>query len=146
MEFCRTFASSIRQKDNIIKENLKIKERVTKMKKIVLTLVALMSMTTMFAENEGMNNTESYNMTVNMNKLAKALSLTMDQVESVAEVHKTFSSEMMFAAQYGKDERAKMVEKAITKDLAYMHSILNSEQYHKYLTLLNVTLANRGLK
>ena len=53
---------------------------------------------------------------------------------------------MMFAAQYGKDERAKMVEKAITKDLAYMHSILNSEQYHKYLTLLNVTLANRGLK
>ena len=116
------------------------------MKKIVLTLVALMSMTTMFAENEGMNNTESYNMTDNMNKLAKALSLTMDQVESVAEVHKTFSSEMMFAAQYGKDERAKMVEKAITKDLAYMHSILNSEQYHKYLTLLNVTLANRGLK
>ena len=116
------------------------------MKKIVLTLVALMSMTTTFAENEGMNNTESYNMTVNMSKLAKALGLTMDQVESVAEVHKTFSSEMMVAAQYGKDERAKMVEKAITKDLAYMHPILNSEQYHKYLTLLNVTLANRGLK
>ena len=57
MDFCRTFASSIRQKDNIIKVNLKIKERVTKMKKIVLTLVALMSMTTTFAENEGMNTT-----------------------------------------------------------------------------------------
>lgn len=128
------------------KENKKIKERVTKMKKILMTLVALMSMTTMFAENEGMNNTEAYNMTVNMTKLAKALNLTVDQVESVAEVHKTFSSEMLFAAQYGKDERTKMVNKAITKDLAYMHSILNNEQYHKYLTLLNVTLVNRGLK
>ena len=84
MDYCRTFASSIRQKDNIIKVNLKIKERVTKMKKIVLTLVALMSMTTTFADNEGMNTTEAYNMTVNMGKLAKALGLTNDQVESVA--------------------------------------------------------------
>ena len=146
MDFCRTFASSIRQKDNIIKVNLKIKERVTKMKKIVLTLVALMSMTTTFAENEGMNTTEAYNMTVNMVKLAQALGLTNDQVESVAEVHKTFTAEMMFAAQYGKEERAKMVEKAVTKDLAYMHTILNKDQYRKYLTLLNVTLVNRGLK
>ena len=116
------------------------------MKKIVLTLVALMSMTTMFAENEGMNTTEAYNMTVNMVKLAQALGLTNDQVESVAEVHKTFTAEMMFAAQYGKEERAKMVEKAVTKDLAYMHTILNKDQYRKYLTLLNVTLVNRGLK
>ena len=116
------------------------------MKKIVLTLVALMSMTTTFAENEGMNTTEAYNMTVNMGKLAKALGLTNDQVESVAEVHKTFTAEMMFAAQYGKEERAKMVEKAVTKDLAYMHTILNKDQYRKYLTLLNVTLVNRGLK
>ena len=146
MEFCRTFASSIRQKDNIIKVNLKIKERVTKMKKIVLTLVALMSMTTTFAENEGMNTTEAYNMTVNMKSLAHALGLTNDQVESVAEVHKTFSTEMMFAAQYGKEERNKMIDKAIKKDLAYMNYILSKEQYRKYLTLLNVTLINRGLK
>ena len=116
------------------------------MKKIVLTLVALMSMTTTFAENEGMNATEAYDMTVNMKKLSQALGLTMDQVESVAEVHKTFSSEMMFAAQYGKDERTKMVEKAVNKDLAYMNYILNKDQYRKYVMLLNMTLINRGLK
>lgn len=116
------------------------------MKKIVLTLVALMSMTMTFAENEGMNATEAYNMTVNMKKLSQALGLTMDQVESVAEVHKTFSSEMMFAAQYGKDERTKMVEKAVNKDLAYMNYILNKDQYRKYVMLLNTTLTNRGLK
>lgn len=116
------------------------------MKKIVLTLVALMSMTMTFAENEGMNATEAYDMTVNMKKLSQALGLTMDQIESVAEVHKTFSSEMMFAAQYGKDERTKMVEKAVNKDLAYMNYILNKDQYRKYVMLLNMTLINRGLK
>ena len=116
------------------------------MKKIVLTMVALMSMTMTFAENEGMNATEAYDMTVNMKKLSQALGLTMDQVESVAEVHKTFSSEMMFAAQYGKDERTKMVEKAVNKDLAYMNYILNKDQYRKYVMLLNTTLTNRGLK
>ena len=116
------------------------------MKRIVLTLVALMSMTTIFAENEGMNTTEAYNMTVNMKNLARTLNLSKDQVESVAEVHKTFSSEMMFAAQYGKEERTKMVEKAINKDLAYMNYILNKDQYRKYVMLLNMTLINRGLK
>lgn len=116
------------------------------MKKIVLTLVALMSMTTIFAENEGMNTTEAYNMTVNMKNLARTLNLSKDQVESVAEVHKTFSSEMVFAAQYGKEERTKMVEKAINKDLAYMNYILNKDQYRKYVMLLNITLVNRGLK
>jgi len=125
------------------------KERVTKMKKIVLTLVALMSMTVTFAENEGaanINNVEAYSMTVNMNKLSQALSLSQDQGESVAEIHKTFSSELAFAAQYGKEERSKMVDKAINKDLAYMNYILSHEQYRKYVMLLNVTLTNRGLK
>ena len=119
------------------------------MKKIVLTIVALMSMTMTFAENESaanLNTTEAYNMTVNMRQLVRALNLSNDQVESVAEVHKTFSAEMMFAAQYGKDERAKMMDKAINKDLAYMNYILNKDQYRKYLRLLNVTLVNRGLK
>jgi hypothetical protein len=116
------------------------------MKKIVLTLVALMSMTTIFAENEGMNTTEAYNMTVNMKNLARTLNLSKDQVESVAEVHKTFSSEMVFAAQYGKEERTKMVEEAVYKDLAYMNYILNKDQYRKYVMLLNTTLTNRGLK
>ena len=116
------------------------------MKKIVLTIVALMSMTMTFAENESaanLNTTEAYNMTVNIRQLARALNLSNDQVESVAEVHKTFSAEMMFAAQYGKDERAKMMDKAINKDLAYMNYILNKDQYRKYLRLLNVTLVSR---
>ena len=114
-----------------------------------MTVVALMSMTMTFAENESaanMNTTDSYNMTVNMNQLTKALCLSDDQIEAVSEIHKSFSAEMMYAAQYGKDERDKKVDKAINRDLAYMNYILNENQYRKYLMLLNVTLHNRGIK
>ena len=116
---------------------------------MILTIVAMLSMTMTFAENENMsalNSTEAYDMTVNMKKLSQALGLSKDQVEGVAEIHKTFNAEMVFAAQYGKDERTKMVEKAINKDLAYMNYMLNPDQYRKYVMLLNVTLNNRGLK
>ncbi len=119
------------------------------MKKMILTMIAMFSMTMTFAENENMNalnSTEAYDMTVNMKQLSKTLGLSKDQVEGVAEVHKTFSAEMVFAAQYGKEEREKMVEKAIKKDLAYMNYMLNKDQYRKYVMLLNVTLNNRGLK
>lgn len=119
------------------------------MKKLILTVVALMSMTMTFAENESaanLNTTESFNMTVNMNKLSEALGLSDDQIEAVSEIHKSFSAEMMFAAQYGKEERAVKVDNAIKRDLAYMNYILNKDQYRKYLMLLNMTLINRGIK
>ena len=116
---------------------------------MILTIVAMLSMTMTFAENENtsaLNSTEAYDMTVNMKKLSQTLGLSKDQVEGVAEIHKTFSAEMVFASQYGKEERAKMVDKAISKDLAYMNYMLNPDQYRKYVMLLNVTLNNRGLK
>ena len=131
------------------KVELKIKERVTKMKKMILTVVALMSMTVLFAENDNaasVNAVQAYDMTVNMKKLSEALNLSKDQVEGVEEVHKTFAAEMVFAAQYGKEELQKMVEKAINKDLAYMNYMLNKDQYRKYVMLLNVTLNNRGIR
>ena len=119
------------------------------MKRLFLTIVAMLSMTMTFAENESVtsvNNTEAYDMKVNMKKLAQTLGLTIDQMESVAEIHKTFAAEMMFAAQSKGEERNKMVEKAINKDLAYMDYVLSYDQYRKYVMLLNVTLVNRGLR
>lgn len=119
------------------------------MKRLFLTVVAMMSLTLTFAENENMNSVntaEAYNLSVNINQLSKALGLADDQVEAVAEIHKTFCSEMMFATQYGKDERNARVDAAIRKDLGYMNYVLNKDQYKKYVMLLNVTMANRGLR
>ena len=52
---------------------------------------------------------------------------------------------MRKAANAEASERAELVKKAATKELKYMHYVLNEKQYRKYNTLLNLTLENRGL-
>ncbi len=119
------------------------------MKRLFFAAAALMSFTLSFAENDNTSatdNAEIYDMSVNMEKLGMVLELNDDQKESVAEIHRTFCAEMMFATHYGKDERDSRVENAIKKDLSYMHYVLSRKQFKKYATLLNLTLTNRGLK
>ena len=117
---------------------------------MILMVVALISMTmTTYADNDNANamlNVEAYDMNVNMRKLAVALDMTVDQMEAVQDIHHTFCAEMMMAAHANKEESEKLVEKAVKKDVRYMRYILDKEQYHKYLLLLNTTLRNRGLK
>ena len=119
------------------------------MKKIVLMLVAMMTMTVANAENENNNTVQAanaYDMTVNMRKLAVTLGLTLDQMEAVKDIHHQFCNEMMLAAQAEGDERNALVEQAVKKDVRYMRYILDKEQYKTYLLLLNTTLYNRGLR
>ena len=120
------------------------------MKKMILMVVAMLSMTmTSYAENENVanvENVEAYDMTINMRKLAVTLGLTFDQMDAVEDIHRTFCAEMMLAAHANKDERDEMVEKAVKKDVRYMHYVLDEKQYKHYLLLLNTTLYNRGLR
>ena len=109
---------------------------------MILTLVAMLSMTTAFAEA---NNVEAYELNINMDKLYAALDLANDQKEAVADIHHTFASELMFAAQYANNDRKALVERAIENDVKWMRYVLNDKQYRTYLTLLNTTLNNRGL-
>ena len=116
---------------------------------MILTLVAMLSMTTAFAEGENaasVNNVEAYELNVNMNKLSSALNLADDQKEAVAEIRHTFASELMFAAQYGSNDRKALVDRAIENDVKWMRYVLNDKQMRTYLTLLNTTLNNRGLR
>ena len=113
-------------------------------------LVAMMTMSMAYAENENNNATaeaaKAYDMTVNMRKLAVALGLTTDQMEAVNDIHNQFCNEMMLAAKATGDERTNLLNAAVKKDIRYMHYVLNDSQYEKYLMLLNLTLANRGLR
>lgn len=117
------------------------------MKKIVLTVVAMLSMTMAMAneENVHVNNANAYDMSVNVRKLSEALGLTLDQMETLSSIHQNFCGEMLEASEAAQDDRKDKVEKAVVKDLKYMRYILTAEQYGKYEMLLNVTLANRGL-
>ena len=57
-----------------------------------------------------------------------------------------FVEGMKKAGKASDDERASLMRKAISHDLNYMHNILTTNQYRTYLTILNVTLQNRGLQ
>jgi hypothetical protein len=105
-------------------------------------------MTTAFAEGENaasVNTLEAYELNVNMDKLSSALNLADDQKEAVADIHHTFASELMFAAQYNSDDRKALVNRAIENDVKWMRYVLNDKQMRTYLTLLNTTINNRGL-
>ena len=115
---------------------------------MIMTLVAMLSMTTAFAEDENtnaVNNVEAYEMSVNMDKLADALHLDWNQREAVENIHHVFNTEMTYAAKYGKNDREAMVKRAIDTDVKRMRSVLNAEQMHTYLMLLNTTINNRGI-
>ena len=116
-----------------------------KMKKIVLTLVAVLSMTAASAENENLNATNAYVLNVNMNSLSRALQLTADQREFVKDVNDTFCAEMLNAATADNSERKELTRTAVIRDLKYMRAILDNDQYRKYITILNATFNNRGI-
>ena len=71
--------------------------------------------------------------------------MKLTKKEAVENIHHTFASELMFAAQYGKSDRDAMVKRAIDNNVKWMRYILNTHQMHTYLTLLNATMKNRGL-
>lgn len=118
------------------------------MKKIFLTVVAMLSVTMAFAENEtaeATNTTNAYNMNVNMDKLSSYLGLSIDQEEFVSDIHKAFCADMLNAATADKTDRKEMVDKAINKELKNLRYVLTDYQYRKYLIVLNTTMNNRGL-
>ena len=119
-----------------------------KMKRLFFVMIAVLSMTMTFAENENtksVNNVEAYDMSVNMRKLSVTLGLTTDQIEAVENIHNTFNAEMQLAAQADSADRQERVKKAVDRDIKWMHYVLDEKQYRTYLTLLNATLNNRGL-
>ena len=118
------------------------------MKRLFLVVVAMLSMTMTFAENEEVNSVNVanvYDMSLNIRQLGETLGLTFDQMETVSDIHRPFCGEMMIASQAHKDDRKALVDSAVNKDLKYMSYVLTANQYNKYLTLLNATLTNRGL-
>ena len=118
------------------------------MKRLFLTVMAVLSMTMTFAENEELNtvnNANAYKMSVNYDRLADALDLSLDQQEAVQDIHSEFCADIMNAGSANTDERKALVKKAINKDLKHMRCVLSDYQFRTYLALLNTTITNRGL-
>lgn len=120
------------------------------MKKIVFTLIASMVMTAALADTPKTTtannaNAANYDMTINYNRLAVALNLDGDQIESVKLIHGDYIKAMNAAAKAPEAEKKEMVRKATQKELARLRYVLDRDQYRKYNMLINATLTNRGL-
>ena len=119
------------------------------MKKVILTVVAVLSMTTAFAANDPINgngnNTSVYELNVNMKQLAKTLSLTEGQKYEVEGIMDTFAKELKEAGESEELYRSMRVKEAINKDVKNMRRVLNKKQMRTFLNVLNSTVSNRGL-
>lgn len=130
------------------------------MKKIILTLVAMMTMSFSYAETESFraeNNVENFminfmknqdkrfDMSCDMRRLAVTLDLNDRQMEFVEAIHNTFCNEMESVSTTRGPQRRHLVHEAVRKDIYQMHRVLNDKQFDTYMTLLGATLQNKHL-
>lgn len=120
------------------------------MKKYLIMLVMLFTMgVNVFAEDTNATEAERierYNVKVNTSRLASYLQLSSDQIDAVEAVTHELSNDLLFAAvQDGETSRMAVTNNLINKNVKHMSYILNKEQLHKYLIVLNATINNRKL-
>jgi len=118
------------------------------MKKIVLSVVAMMTFTLGFANTDVHHPTRSaerYDISFDMRRLASKLDLTSDQMEVVEVIQNCFNNDMQSAATARGFQRRALVHEAVRKDANQMQRILDDKQYRTYMILLGTTLRNRGL-
>lgn len=118
------------------------------MKKIILTVVALMTLTFGYAKTVNYSaerNTDRYDMSFDMRRLAAKLDLTANQMEAVQVIQDNFCNDMMSAASARGHARRFQVHQAVRKDVQQMHRVLNDKQFGVYMMLLGATLQNKGL-
>ena len=122
------------------------KERkVKKMKKIVLSMMLLMSMTVAMADNDNNEAANSaYEFNVNVYKLGSTLGFSSDQYTFMADVMEAFSDDMKLAGCASTEDRKGLAHMAIQRNLSAVRTLLTKKQYRKYLMLLNATINNRG--
>ena len=115
------------------------------MKKIVLTIVAMLCMSTTFAETVSNIDRKAFTLDVNNESLARSLSLTEEQEIAVSEITLRFKWDMRRAGKAKEADRQKKLRKAVNRNLAYLSQVLTAAQYRKYLAIVNATFVNRGL-
>jgi len=118
------------------------------MKKIILTItMSFMLFFTAMAEENNTHKVEAYDIHVNTEALAKSLDANKDQAESIDNIMRIFAAQMTNTKLESNDSvRSKMFDNTVSMNINYMKQVLTDDQYRRYLTILNSTLNNRGLR
>ena len=129
------------------------------MKRIVMTLVAVMTLTLGYAKTEVSSiqhvnhnyasfdklNKERFDMNCDMRRLAVVLDLTESQMDVVEVIQQIFVDEMRSLADVRGPQCRLLVHQAVKKDMTRMQRVLNDKQFDTYSTLLRTTLKNKRL-
>ena len=103
------------------------------MKKMIVTLVAMMAVTFSFAETNSNNVDRRFDMSCNMD------------AEAVETIHNNFNNELKSLASVRGPIQRHMVHQAVRKDAQKMNNVLNKEQFGLYMRIMLNTLRNRQL-
>lgn len=119
------------------------------MKKVLLTVVAVMTMTVSFAQPRHFRHAEkaeSYELNFDQRRLAVKLGLTDYQMEAMEAIHNNYNDQVASAASARGFQRTAMLHNAVRKDMNDMRRILNDEQFKTYMLLIGTTLQNQHLQ
>lgn len=114
-----------------------------------MMMVATMMMTTVSA-NTNVGNVEKSDMPadreINMAALARTLGLDDSQTKALGAASTELSASLNGEVVYDDTTRLPLtIAKVVNRNLKVAHRVLNTEQYHKYQTIINSTLINKGL-
>ena len=117
------------------------------MKKIFTIAISLIFALTISANENKMANTEALSMNnVKIERLSMSLNASIDQIDAINNVMTLFVSQMeTIKTESSINTRKKMFDNAVRMNINYMRSILDENQFKRYLAILNSTLVNRGL-
>ena len=78
--------------------------------------------------------------------LASYLNLNTMQQEEVANIQQYFNDQLVRAGKIKGERKAIKTNLAVKENLKLMNDILSDAQYRKYVTNLNLTLENHGIR
>ena len=115
------------------------------MKRLCMTMMmAAIVATSVFAKDVNNSNEVKWDGSINKAKLSEYLRLDYEQREQVSEICDYFKEEMRWANRSKKNKDVKL-RKAIYGNLKLMKQTLDDKQYRNYLTVMAVTLNNKGI-
>ena len=115
------------------------------MKKIIVTMVAMMAVTFSFAETNSNKVDKRYDMSCNMERLSEVLALDENQTDAVESIHNNFNTELQSLASVRGPLQRHMLHQAVRKDAHQMKQVLNDKQFALYMRIVFNTLRNRQL-
>ena len=107
-------------------------------------MMAAIVATSVFAKDANATEEVKWDGSINKTKLSEYLGLDYGQREQVSEICDYFKEQMSWANRAKKNKEAKL-RKAVYGNLKLMKQTLDDKQYRDYLTVMAVTLNNKGI-